>query len=117
MSAGLRLDGDDKYIGLVVHETAHEALVLVSLRTLNAHALALTSYKVRLHVGRLSKDQFFCRDPILMGNLHEVGDGNIQLAGLYLLILFGTDADGLSHLTHGNVEHIAQSLQALAYLL
>ena len=52
-----------------------------------------------------------------MGNLHKVRDGDVQLAGLYLLILLGTDADGLCHLTHGDVEHVAQSLQAFAYLL
>ena len=87
MSFWLGLDSHDEHIGLVTYESTNQRLVFVSLRALDGHALSFSSHVVRLHVGCLCKDQFLCRYTILTGNLHQVRDGDIQLALLDFLIL------------------------------
>ena len=67
-------------------------------------------------MGCLGKDELFGRYAILAGNLHQVRDGDVQLALFYFLILVSTDANSLCHLADGDVEHVAQSAQALTNL-
>ena len=45
-STWLRLYSNNKYIGLVVDETAHQRLVLISFSTLDGHALSLACHIV-----------------------------------------------------------------------
>ena len=116
MSAWLRLYGDDEDVGLVTYEATHQRLVLIRLGTLDRHALTFARHVIRLHVRCFSKYQLLCRNAILLGYLHQVRDGNVQLSLFYSLILLSTDANGFGHLADRNVEHVAQSTQSLANL-
>ena len=57
-SSGLGLYCDDEHVCLVVNKTTHQTLILIGLGTLYRHTLSLAHYEVRLHVGRLGKDEF-----------------------------------------------------------
>ena len=51
-----------------------------------------------------------------MGYLHQVGNGDVGLAALYHFIFLRVDAYRFGHFADGDVEHVAQSAQPLAYL-
>ena len=114
---GLRLYGYDKHIGLVVDETTYQTLILIGLGALHTHTLTLANHEVRLHVRGLCKHQLFSTYTILVGYLHQIGDGDVEFASFNFLILLRRDANGLCHLAYWNVEHVAQSTQTFANLL
>ena len=60
-------------------------------------------------MGGLGKHQFLGADTVLVGYLHQVRDGNVDLALFNLQIFFHVDADDLGHFLGRNVEHVAQT--------
>ena len=113
---GFGLDGHHEGVGLAGTETAGKALVGVLLAALHAHALTLAGEEIEPVVGLLAKEEYIEGDAILLGDFLQVADGEFSLALFHLQIGFGVDAAQVCHFFGGDVEHVAQSLEALSYL-
>ena len=117
MCLWLRFDSDDEHLGLPVCKTTCKTLILISFGAFHTHALPLSHYRIRAHVRFFVKHQGIGTHTIFLGNLHQVRDGDVQFSTFDEFVLLEGNVTSVGNFLCRKVEHLAQSTQALSYLL
>ena len=109
-------DGDDERVGVAVHETGGQRLVLVGLGTLNAGSLPGTSKEVTAHFRLFTKHQCIQGNAVTAGYFLQHTYGDVKFSRFCKPIFFFRNIAIAGDVFGCQFQYLTQSLQTFGYL-